>query len=329
MELGKRTFYFCGAEPPLNPATSTKLVQHKYLANRFLEQAGIPVPKAVILMRDEFHDGSYIKEINPLQWPLVAKPLQDQRGNGVLCNIKSISELQDYLTTAFERYELIIIEEFHAQLNSYRVLVFNQKIIGIVLRYPAHVLGNGKDNIPQLIQKTNQERLLINEFLGPILLDAEAKICLREQGLTPEYIPQVGEKIALGYTSNATRGGTYENYHGKVCHYNRQLMKKVANVLDLKLVGIDVQCADLNIPINDSHGVIIEANEVPSIRIHELPMYGKPVFVTRKIMRYFIYQHPLAYLLSLYSNKRTAFYMRSASLILLTIISLALIKGMI
>jgi len=258
---------------------------------------------------------------------LVAKPLQDQRGNGVLCNINTSSELQDYLNEAFTRYEFIIIEEFHAHLNSYRVLVFNQKIIGIVSRYPAHVLGNGQDNIAQLIHKTNQERRLINEFLGPIVLDAEAKICLNEQGLNSDYIPAVGEKVALGYTSNATRGGTYETYHGKVCRYNRQLMRQVANVLDLKLVGIDIQCVDLNTPLIHPHGVIIEANEVPSIRIHELPMYGKPVLVTRKIMRWFIYRHPLAYLYSLYFNNRTAFYIRSTLLLLATLLGLLIIKG--
>ena len=242
---------------------------------------------------------------------MVIKPLNEQKGKGVLCNIQNLDELRTALTQAFSTYEHIIVEEFHANLLSYRVLVFNQKVIGVVLRHPSFVIGDGKHNINDLIKLTNKERKRINEFLGPISLDAEAHNCLKEQGITEAYIPRGGERIVLGYTSNATRGGTYENISKNICKENRKLMIRVANTLSLKLVGIDVQCEDINKPIKYPDGVIIEANEIPSIRIHELPMYGPANLVTRKIMRHFIYRHPFAYLCSLYFNKRTAFYIKA------------------
>ncbi|MCK1850958.1 hypothetical protein MXD98_16680, partial [Legionella pneumophila] len=42
-----------------------------------------------------------------------------------------------------------------------------------------------------------------------------------------------------------------------------------------QLVGIDVECSDIiNVPIEQSKGVILEVNHKPSIRIHEFPMKG-------------------------------------------------------
>jgi D-alanine-D-alanine ligase-like ATP-grasp enzyme len=277
-----------------------------------LETAGFPVPRAALIDQGALKNGAYLHSIKHLKFPLVVKPLNEQRGQGVLCNLQTHDEVNLALTQTLTSYEAAIVEEFHGKLNSYRVLIFNQRILGVILRHPAHVVGDGRHTVEELVELTNKERKTINEFLGPIILDQEADICLKEQALSRNYIPRIGEKVALGYTSNATRGGTYETVHEKICKKNRKLMIRAANTLGLKLVGFDVQCVDLiNTPIEYPFGVIIEANEIPSIRIHEIPMYGPPNPVTRKIMRYFIYKHPFAYLCSLYFNKQTAFYLRS------------------
>lgn len=291
----------------------------------------LPVPQAVLVGDDELDDDSYLQKIKHLKFPLVIKPLHEKQGKGVLCNVQTHDELRTVLAQAFATYKVMIVEEFHGKLNSYRVLVFNQRILGVVLRHPAHVIGDGTQNIEKLVESTNKERKRINEFLGPIVIDQEALICLKEQNLHVDYIPKVGEKVALGYTSNATRGGTYETVTKTICKKNRNLMIRAANTLGLKLVGIDVQCADIvNTPIEYPSGVIIEANDIPSIRIHEIPMYGAPNYVTRKIIRYFIYRHPCAYLCSLYFNKQTAFYARSFIVaIVLAILYSLLSKGTI
>ncbi|WP_165485139.1 UDP-N-acetylmuramyl peptide synthase [Legionella rowbothamii] len=326
LRLHKHRYFFCGAEPPINYSSSTRIGRHKYVANRLLEEAEIPVPKAVLVDKEELENDAFTEQTDQLEFPLVVKPLNERQGRGVLCNIQSLDELRTVLTQAFASYEQIIVEEFHANLRSYRVLVFNQKVIGVVLRHPSFVIGDGNHNINDLIELSNKERNRINEFLGPISLDAEAYTCLKEQGLKEDYIPRIGEKVDLGYTSNATRGGTYENINKNICKENRKLMIRVANTLNLKLVGIDIQCEDINKPIKYPEGVIIEANEIPSIRIHELPMSGPANLVTRKIMRHFIYRHPFAYLCSLYFNKRTAFYFRAVIVAIIIAVLYPLLK---
>ncbi len=149
-----------------------------------------------------------------------------------------------------------------------------------------------------------------NEALKPITIDEECHVCLSEQGFNLDYIPNAGKKVRLGYTSNASRGGTFSTVptHA-ICKENSKLMIRVAKLFDLKLVGIDIECEDITRPIESSpRNVIIEVNYTPSIRVHENPLSGKPNPVTKKIIRQFILRHPLSYCYSLYQHRRTGYY---------------------
>jgi D-alanine-D-alanine ligase-like ATP-grasp enzyme len=243
--------------------------------------------------------------------------LNGSQGKDVLCNIQTMQELLHFLKNYFTYYEQLIIEEFHGKLNSYRVLVFKRRVIGIVQRFPATVFGDGVHSIEELVVLENKHRKAISDFLGPIVLDDECTIRLNELNINQDYIPSIGEKIVLAYTSNATRGGTYKSLANQICKENRKLMIKVASILNLGLAGIDLECTDINTPISQSHGVVIEVNHRPSIRIHELPLTGKPHLVTKKIVRSFIYKHPVAYIHSLYKNKHLSVYLRTTTVLLI------------
>lgn len=291
--------------------SSSGIAADKYRTNKLLERAEIPVPNAVSLHIDEFNQNLTEDIIAELNFPLVIKPLLNgAQGKDVLCNIQTLEELLAHLERYFASYDHLMIEEFHGKLKSYRVLVFNRKVVGVVIRHPASIMGDGKHTVEELIKLTNTDRKKINDFLGPIVIDDECLIRLNELGIGVDYIPPSGKHIVLCYTSNATRGGTYASLGKQICEENRKLMIRVATVLNLGLAGIDVECADINKPMAGTTGVIIEVNHRPSVRIHELPISGTPHVVTKEIMRYFIFRHPWAYLRSLYSNKRSAMYIR-------------------
>ncbi|WP_298626835.1 UDP-N-acetylmuramyl peptide synthase, partial [uncultured Legionella sp.] len=246
----------------------------------------MPVPNAVAIHLEEFQQNQTTELIAHLNFPLVIKPLLNgAQGKDVLCNIQTLQELLHFLNHYFNYYEQLIIEEFHGKLNSYRVLVFKRKVIGIVQRFPAMVFGDGTHSVEELVVMENKHRKTISDFLGPIVLDDECAIKLKELNISKEYVPSPGEKIVLAYTSNATRGGTYKSLENQICKENRKLMSKVASILNLGLAGIDLECTDITIPISQSNGVVIEVNYRPSVRIHELPMTGKGHLVTRKMMR--------------------------------------------
>ena len=310
LKLGKKNYFFYGSSSPLNNSGSAHVARHKYCMNKILEQAGLPVPKSDFVHVNEYLQGKMEKKIAPLSFPLVAKPQEGKLGRGVLCNIKTLTQLKNYMVKGFQSDDYLLIEEFHGNLNSYRVLVLNGRVLGVIQRYPSHIIGDGIHTIQKLIEITNLERTQISDAFGPITVDDECLIRLDELGLTVDYVPYKGEWLTLGYTCNATRGGTYTSLGNKICKENRRLMAAAAKALCLELVGFDVQCADINRPIQSTAGVIIEANAGPSIRIHESPVSGIPVNVSKKIMRRLIYRHPLSYLAALYKNPRSGVYLR-------------------
>lgn len=301
--LGRKRYFFRGPLTPFNDCSSESVSVNKYCVNKLLDNEGIPVPKATGFSESDFKEGKWEQMVAELTFPLVLKPLTAGRGEGVLCNIQSMDELKTQLTRYFPKYEFVSVEEFHGNLQSYRVLVFKKRVIGVVLRYPAYVIGDGEHTLAELIDLTNIQRARIADTLAPIVVDDEVKIRLRELGVTLAHIPKRDEWVTLCYTSNASRGGSYMSLGKQICKENKRLMIRAARTLNLDLVGFDVQCADINVPIETSAGVVIEANFNPSIRIHEEPIFGSPMLVTRTIIRALIYRHPIAYLRSFSINK--------------------------
>lgn len=289
------------------------LLANKFFTNRLLERHEIPVPHAVALTKEEFEQNLTELRISFLKFPLVIKPLcNSSKGKDVLCNIQTIDDLKIYLKNYFKTYDHLIIEEFHGHLNSYRVLVFHRKVIGVLLRIPASVMGDGTYSLEELVRQTNRARAKSYDFLGPIVIDDECRIRLNELGIGLDYIPPVGKQITLCYACNSSRGGTYLSLSTSICKENRKLMRKIASVVNIGLVGIDVECVDINQPITKTNGVIIELNRCPSIRVHEFPITGEPHLVTRTIMRSFMFQHPFAYLYARFKKSIKPYYLHSA-----------------
>lgn len=315
--LGKHHYIFHRFDTPFNDASSTHLSMNKFTTNRYLEQHNIPVPKGILLSLDAFKQSRHHSSIEHLRYPLVVKPVFGARGIDVLCNIQTPEELEQGLIAFFAHYPQVIIEEFHGKLKSYRVLIFKQKILGIVLRHPATITGDGEHTIAQLIAQSNEQRKAITEILGPIVIDQECLMKFKEYGVDEQYIPRKNERLILNYTSNAHRGGTYETVSNNICRENRRLLRQITRLLNLPLAGIDVECADLSRPLNRSNGVIIEVNCKPNVEIHEQPLAGNKQMVTRSMMRYFIYRHPLLYIKALYRARQLAVYAKSSIALML------------
>jgi len=322
IHLGKRTFYFRSCETPFNGGSSIGIADNKYCTNKILEASGFPVPKAVAFSKNVFEKEKIESLIANLNFPLVVKPMQGTSlGDDVLCNIGHIGQLELYMEKCYQKYDFLSIEEFYPNLSSYRVLVFYQKVIGVVQRFSARVIGDGIHSIRELValQNIEREKLKHRVKLGPIKIDEETMIRLNELNLTVDSIPNHNETIVLCYTCNSTRGGTTKSLGKKIDKENARLLCQAAGVLGLNFVGFDVVCEDILIPIAKSRGVIIEANHNPAVSIHENPLSGPRSRVTKIVLRKLIRQHPISYLIALYRNPSTRLYINLSLLVLIVI----------
>lgn len=303
IKLGKTGYFFRGGETPFNCGSSISVSGNKYCMNKILEAAGFPVPKSEAYSKETFEKENVEFLMKELRFPLVVKPMQGTAlGLDVLCNITNFKQLHSYMKKCYQKHPFLSVEEFHSGLNSYRVLIFFNQVIGVVQRFPARVTGDGIHSIKELIKRENIVRATYKNkvSLGPIKVDEESHIRLKELGMTLNTIPKDKEVVVLCYVCNSTRGGTMTSLGKAIGIENARLLCRAAKALNLNFVGFDVQCEDILIPIEKSSGVIIEANHNPDISIHENPMAGIRNWVSKKMLFRFILKHPVAYLMGLY-----------------------------
>ena len=289
----KKKYFFRGGFTPFNNGSTNNVSDNKYCVNKLLDREGFPVPKAIGISKEEFEDNNW--DLKDLKFPVVIKPtVGTSCGTDVLCNIQDIETLKYHLKKKFKDHQYLSIEEFFNYPNAYRVLVFYGKVIGVVKRIPAQIIGDGQHNIMELIEMENEKRKHFSKKVtfGDLKIDEESKIILKEQQLIETDVPEKNKIVKLCYNCNSTRGGTMISLGKQINKTNASILCKAAKALNLNIVGFDFLCENINISTNKTKGVIIEANYHPDITIHEHPMYGENNKVSKIIMRRFFYMHP-------------------------------------
>ncbi len=313
VELGKAPYYFYSILHPFNKGSNVYIARNKYACNQRLEKHGFEVPTSIHLTQEEWTQGSLLSKLSTLSYPLVVKPVKNAgRGKDVLCNIKNIETLNGYLEDFFQVYPEVIIQTFHRYSKEYRVLIFSNKVIGVVERTAAQVVGDGKSTISELIDAKNRLRVELAKTLlvSPIEVDIEYIACLKDQNLTLNSIPTKGETVQLCYTVNTGRGGDTRSLGKSIHPKNAKILCKAAKVLNLNYVGLDVICDDIQKPFKDHNWKIIEANYVSDLTIHENAQRGVPTAVTRILLFSLIKKHPLSYIYHLLTKSKLAKWLK-------------------
>lgn len=277
------------------PSTTTALAKYscnnKKITNNLLTHAGINVPKGYRIKKD--HNNKYLKEIyEDLQKPLVVKPSNGTWGENITVNINSYKEylkaVEIALDYSSEKNTGAIVEEMFPGLE-YRVLATREKVIGILYRRPASVVGNGKDTIKKLIKEKNKED--IRGIKGSdkshlkIRIDKRLQKYLHDQELSLEVVPQKGERIFLRRVSNISQGGDALDYTDRVHPSVKEISLRAINAIPgLAFAGIDFMSNDITKPQKSDNYVIIEINDSPGFDIHDYPYQG----INRHAAREFI-----------------------------------------
>jgi cyanophycin synthetase len=109
--------------------------------------------------------------------------------------------------------------------------------------------------------------------------DNEILLDLKRQGLTPESIPQAGQKVLIQPNGNVSDDVT-DLIHPEVAH----MAALAARVVGLDIAGIDLVCEDISRPLDEQRGAIIEVNSSPGLLAHIKPASGEPRNVGKAIV---------------------------------------------
>ena len=246
----------------------------KEATKRMLDNASIPVAKGDICIDEEDLENT-IKKIG---YPIVLKPLDGNHGKGASINVKDWESAKAGLVHAKQYSRRVIVEKFITGFD-FRVLVINNKVVAAAKRVPAHVVGDGKLNIQQLIDKENLDprRGYGHEnVLTEISVDRDTLDLLEKENLTLESIPENGKIVYLKSTANLSTGGTSVDVTDMMHPENIFLAERISRVIGLDVCGIDIMAENLTQPLKENGGVILEVNAAPGFRMHLAPSEGLP-----------------------------------------------------
>ncbi len=271
---GKNQVRFRATMTDRTSSIAVDLASNKDETKRMLKEAAIPVAAGMTIIHEE-----EIKDvIDKVGFPLVFKPLDGNHGKGASINVKTEAAAIEAYHHAKKYSRKIIVEKFITGYD-FRVLVINHRFIAAALREPAHVVGDGKSNIQQLIDKENKDprRGYGHEnVLTEISIDKETHDQLAKYNYTLDTVLKKGEKCYLKGTANLSTGGTSTDVTDIMHPTNIFICERISRVIGLDICGIDIMAQNLSEPLEISGGVVLEVNAAPGFRMHLAPANGLP-----------------------------------------------------
>jgi cyanophycin synthetase len=247
---------------------------NKEETKRMLDNASIPVASGSICVDEEDLQNTITK----IGYPIVIKPLDGNHGKGASINVTRWEDALEGLTHAKQYSRRVIVEKFITGFD-FRVLVIDNKLVAAAKRVPAHVIGDNKNTIQELIDITNKDprRGYGHEnVLTEITVDRDTLDLLEKSNYTLETIPHNGETVYLKSTANLSTGGTSVDVTEMMHPENIFLAERISRVIGLDICGIDIMAENLTQPLKENGGVILEVNAAPGFRMHLAPSEGLP-----------------------------------------------------
>ena len=239
---------------------------------RLLGEAEIPVPRGTTVRDEE----GLKNAIDRYGFPLVIKPIDGNHGKGNTTNIINWEMAVTAMINAQRYSRSVIVEKFITGVD-FRILVVNYKFICAALRTPASVIGDGEHNIQYLIDEVNKDPRRgygHEKVLTQITVDNDTNKMLAEKGYNLDTVPLTGEIVLLKSTANLSTGGTSTDVTDEVHPVNIFMAERIAKIIGLDICGIDVMAPDLERPVTESGGAVLEVNAAPGFRMHVEPAVG-------------------------------------------------------
>jgi cyanophycin synthetase len=253
---------------------AVEIAQDKELTNRLLHDAGLPVPKSVLVDEED----EAVSAAEDMGYPVVLKPYNLSHGRGVAIDLRDAAAVRDAFRKCAELTDTMLVERFLPG-RDHRVLVIQNEVVAVAERVPGHVVGDGTSTIGQLVERTNQDprRGVGHEnLLTRIEIDYQAERLLALAGRTLDSVLAAGEVFYLRSTGNLSTGGTAVDRTDVIHPDNAEIAVRAAAVIGLDIAGIDLMAPDISKPVRETGGGIVEVNAAPGFRMHIAPTEGRP-----------------------------------------------------
>ncbi len=195
---------------------------------------------------------------------LVVKPTDCEQGQGVFLDIDNEQSLLEAISEAKSYSTEIMLETYHEGIDL-RVVVIGYEVVAAAIRKPAHIIGDAKHNIKELIIKQSRRRSASTGGESKIPIDDETHRCIKQQGYSWTSVLEKGEKLQVRKTANLHTGGSLIDVTEQLNDTLKEQAMLIAKIIQIPVVGLDFIVSSPD----DSDFVFIEANERPGLANHE------------------------------------------------------------
>ncbi|WP_245457424.1 acetate--CoA ligase family protein [Rhizobium leguminosarum] len=136
----------------LTSEIAAEIASDKELTKRLLIEAGLPAPWGTVVSSAE----EAVEAAQSLGLPVVIKPVDGNHGRGVNIGLSSQSEVEWGFEQARAHSSQVLVEQQFVG-GDHRVLIIGGRLVAAAKRVPAHVIGNGRATIEQLINRETFE----------------------------------------------------------------------------------------------------------------------------------------------------------------------------
>jgi len=261
------------------------ICNNKEVTRTFLKENGIATTEGQMFYKNEMENAiDYSKKIG---YPVVAKPVDGTWGKNVFLELKNEEQVKIAIEKILGSKERFLIEKQFIG-HEYRILATNQKLLGVINRIPANVVGDGKSTIKELIEIKNKDPRRgegHSTSLVRIKIDEDIIENLQEQNLNLESIPQKDKQILLRKNSNLSTGGDSIDITDEIHPKIKELAPKIiASIPNLPYAGFDFMTPDITKDPDEVGYAVIEINDSPMLSMHHFPYIGKERNVAKDVI---------------------------------------------
>lgn len=263
-------------------AIAMEIADEKERTKEILEEAGVSVPNGETVRNQE----EALELAKSLGYPVAVKPNIGNHGRGISSRVEDSEELKLAFKEAKRIHPKVLIEKYLMGAD-HRLLVINGELVAAARRDPPLITGDGGSTIKELIDELNRDprRGVGHEkTLTEVEIDHMTKRILKLNDYTLESVLAEGEKLKLKSTANLSSGGTATDVTDSVHPKNKMITERIADIIGLDVMGIDLIVPDLKEPIHQSDGGIIEVNAAPGFRMHLDPYKGEKRNVAKPVI---------------------------------------------
>ena len=259
-----------GKVGPITDQGIRVIMAKKDLTKSILRRYGFNVPEGVAFHRDSLSAAtSYFSALLATAPDgICVKPTAGKRGRRVYLGLRDLPSFHAAFKAVAKAFDQVLIEEVVAG-TVYRYFCLAGRAIAIRRGVPANVVGDGTHSIAELIATKNQERARDGSG-SAISVTGPGLTLLKDQGMSPDSIPQAGEIVWLSRASNLDQGADMVDATDAVHpSYTALVERAMQSFPGLLLCGADIAIENASEPATADNYHFIELNETPGF--HHYP----------------------------------------------------------